>query len=279
MAQTGNPCRTWDLTVSADGSVAQEQLQRFYGDNCSKWIFQKERGEQTGYEHFQCRFTLKKKIRFTNLRERLQEELGISGFHLTATSKNCIRKDEDYYVTKEDTRIDGPWRNTIELDIDEFWTNVTLRPWQEEIVREIENYVPETRTINLIVNTKGNEGKSFLANYLGSHKKIYNIPPLKDYKDVMQYIMSIYDKHRAVFIDVPRGISGNMGAELFSAIETIKGGFLYDTRYRGREKYIRPPCIYVFCNYYPNRNLLSWDRWNVRELKDGIMVPKNLFRQ
>lgn len=281
MAQTGFPCRTWDLTVSADGTVAQEKLKDYYDAKCTKWIFQKERGEETGYEHFQCRFTLRKKMRFTNLRERLIEELGISGFHLTPTSKHCIRKDEEYYVTKEDTRIDGPWRNTTETPVQKYWSNVTLRPWQEQIVREIENYVPEIRIVNLIVNTRGNEGKSFLTTYLGVHEKILEMPVMDDYKDVMQHLFSTYEDGKTVpiFIDVPRGMSEKTAHGSYSAIETIKRGFLYDTRYRGRQRYIIPPCIYIFCNHFPNRNLLSWDRWNVRELRDGVLIPTRLFRK
>lgn len=278
MAQTGTPCRTWDLTVPADGTTEQEKLEKYFDDNCGKWIFQKERGDETGYDHFQCRFTLTKKIRWRNLRERLIEELGISGFHLTATSKNCIRKNEEYYVTKEETRIAGPWRNREHTDVPEFYRNPELRPWQKIIQDEIEEYVPEGRIINLIVNPKGNQGKTFLANYLGAHDKIYNIPPLDDYKDIMQYIMSVHTDDKAVFIDIPRGLSEKTGTQFYSAIETIKGGFLYDTRYKGRQKYINPPCIYVFCNYFPRRNVLSWDRWNVRKLEDGILTKTYLFK-
>ncbi|KAL4237213.1 hypothetical protein ACF0H5_001932 [Mactra antiquata] len=77
-------------------------------------------------------------MRFPNLRERLHEELGIYGFHLTVTSKNCIRKDEDYYVTKEETRIEGPWRNENN-NIPSFYRDAKLRPWQKEIVEEMGN--------------------------------------------------------------------------------------------------------------------------------------------
>lgn len=257
--------------------MAQDQLKRFYEDHCSKWVFQKERGEETGFEHFQCRFTLKKKIRFPNLRDWLQEA-GIFGFHLTPTSKNCIRKDEDYYVTKEETRIDGPWRNENN-NIPSFYRDATLKPWQQEIVEEIKKYVTEGRRINLIVNTRGNEGKSFLANYLLARDNIYVIPPMDDYKDIMQFMMSTYKDDRAIFIDVPRGLSEKTAQQFYSAIETIKGGYLYDTRYRGRYRVINPPCIYIFCNHYPNRNFLSWDRWHVRKLEAGILSVTNLFRK
>lgn len=277
MAQTGHACRTWDLTVPADGTVDQEKLEKYFEDNCSKWVFQKERGDENGYEHYQCRFTLKKKIRFTNLRERLMEDLGISGFHVTATSKNCIRKNEDYYVTKEETRIEGPWRNPEHTDVPEFYRNPTLREWQKTLIKEIEEYKPEGRFIKLIVNPKGNEGKTFLTNYLRANDKIYIIPPIDDYKDIMQYMMSMYKDDKPVFIDVPRGLSGRVEQQFYSAIETIKGGYIYDTRYRGRDRIINPPCIYVFCNYFPDINLLTHDRWVVRKLQDGILTDTRLF--
>ena len=252
------------------------KLSEYFNDNCTKWIFQKEKGTETGYEHFQCRITLKHKMRLINVREKMVEKLGITGFHLTPTSRNCIRNNEEYYVTKEETRIDGPWKNG-DLSVPSFFRNPTLRPWQQQIVNEIEAYTPEQRTINAIVNTTGNQGKTFLANYLGANDRIYNIPPLPDYKDIMQFMRSIYKDPKPVFIDIPRGLSSKTQESFYSAIETIKGGYLYDTRYKANIKYINPPCVYIFCNYFPRRGNLSWDRWNVRILKDGVLTPTRLF--
>lgn len=278
MAQMKNACRTWDMTVKAGGTVAQEKLKEYFDENCQKWVFQKERGE-SGYEHYQCRFTLRKKIRFVNLREKILEELGTKEFNISVTSKNCIRKNDDYYLTKEETRIEGPWKNDPATNIDEWYKNVELRPWQKEIVEEMENYKPEGRRINLIINPKGNEGKSWLSTYLRAWDKIYKIPPMKDEKDMMQFMMSVYTDHKPVFIDIPRGLSDKASWDFYAAVETIKGGYLYDTRYHGRDRCITPPCIYIFGNKYPDRNYLSWDRWHVRELKDGVLSVTTLFRK
>ena len=277
MAQTGNQCRTWDLTVTADGSVEQETLLRYFDENCSKWVFQKERGEETGYDHYQCRFSLRKKIRFTNLRERLVEELGISGFHLTPTSKNCIRKDEDYYVTKEETRIEGPWRNAVDKTIPELLRSPVLMDWQKTIVTEIENYKEEGRRINVIVNVRGNEGKSFLIKYLVAHQKAYYIAPVNNFKDLMQAMMSMWKEQRAVLIDIPRNMYGEATEQFYSAIEQIKTGILFDYRYRATTRIIESPAVYIFCNHYPDRDNLSWDRWYVRTLDKGELKLTTLF--
>lgn len=48
---------------------------------------------------------------------------------------------------------------------------------------------------------------------------------------------------------------------LWKAIETIKNGYLKDRRYGLREKWIKPPCLYVFTNTEPKWEYLSTDRW------------------
>ena len=143
MALTRNAIRTWDATISCSGTTEQA-LKDCFDKECSKWIFQKEKGEETGYEHYQCRFTLKRKLRFINLREKLIENLGITGFDISATNKNCLRNDEEYYVTKEETRIAWPWKNE-KTDTPKLMRNPTLREWQKTIVDEIDNYEEEGR--------------------------------------------------------------------------------------------------------------------------------------
>lgn len=270
-----NPIRTWDMTLKAIGTPYTDLINLFKA-HCTKWIFQKEKSNETQYEHYQCRFTLTKKTRFNGVKGLITETLNTSEFHLNPTSNNCIRKNEDYYCTKEDTRIEGPWRNE-DTSIPSYYQNITLKPWQQQIVDEINNYTLEGRTINLIVNLKGNEGKSFLTNYLAARNIIYPVPPLQEYKDLMQFMMSIKTNDRPIFIDIPRGLSHTTTASLYSAIETIKSGFLYDIRYKGRYKITNPPAVYVFANHFPHRNYLSWDRWNVRQLRDGVLYNATLF--
>ena len=91
-----------------------------------------------------------------------------------------------------------------------------------------------------------------------------------------------------VFIDVPRGISNieepqpllfgkgkgkpiNFFMEkkketlrsIFTAIEQIKGGVLYDPRYGFKQCIIPSPTVWVFMNHAPDVRLLSSDRWKI----------------
>lgn len=67
-------------------------------------------------------------------------------------------------------------------------------------------------------------------------------------------------------IDLPRA-DGKAKKPMWSAIEQIKDGYLYDKRYNWREKWIEPPKIMVFCNDF-NASDLSTDRWQDFEISD-----------
>jgi hypothetical protein len=52
----------------------------------------------------------------------------------------------------------------------------------------------------------------------------------------------------------------NLGG-LFSAIETIKDGYVYDERNHFKEWWFDSPNIWVFTNSVPETDYLSKDRW------------------
>lgn len=264
---TMNAIGTFDLTVRED-EISKEKLMQYFNKICTKWAFQKEKGEDTGFIHYHCRFTLTKKVRLCTQISKMQVGLETSSFHLSPTSNEIVKKGGMYYVMKDETRVDGPWRGNLELNnVDPFWRDMAYRPWQQTIVDEMNSYKPEIRTINLIVSKTGNEGKTHLSNHLLAAGKIYLIPPLNNYKDALQFMMSMYKEGRAIFVDVPRGLSYTAKQAFYSAIETIKSGYLYGTLYSGKAKTIRPPCLYIFANDEPDYKCLSKNRWNVRFLK------------
>jgi len=55
--------------------------------------------------------------------------------------------------------------------------------------------------------------------------------------------------------------------QLWSAIETIKGGYAYDDRYSFKEKFFDPPRVIVYTNELNSetKSLLTPDRWRVWE--------------
>ena len=83
---------------------------------------------------------------------------------------------------------------------------------------------------------------------------------MNDVKDMLQYLFSVYKEDKAIFIDIPRGLNHTATHKFYSALETIKSGYLFNLCFKGKYRFINPPCIYVFCNNYPDVKHLSYDR-------------------
>ena len=181
---------------------------------------------------------------------------------------------------KEDTRIDGPWKDDDEkeayiprqlrvlFDDDKF----VWRPFQETILNSFDEF--ETRKINILVDEQGNIGKSIIKTTCGVYKKALTIPMINDYKDVMRMVMDA-PKWGGYIIDMPRAIKKDRLFQIFSALEHVKDGYAFDDRYNFRYEYFDSPVIWIFTNRVPETEMLSTDRWCVWRVDDEhLLVPE-----
>jgi len=58
--------------------------------------------------------------------------------------------------------------------------------------------------------------------------------------------------------------------QLWSAIETVKDGYCFDTRYSFKETYFDPPRFIIFTNKCPDMDMLSGDRWKLWQITDSL---------
>ena len=233
--------------------------------HCKKWAFQLEMSEQ-GYKHYQGRISLKVKQRLNGVKKIISDSC-----HWSPTS--TANRANMFYVLKEDTRIAGPW--TDEMDIVPNYIprqirNLDLYPWQQSVIEMSKEW--DTRTINVIYDTKGNIGKSTLVTYMGVFKLAHQIPFCNDYKEILQAVMD-RPVRKCYLIDMPRAIKKEKQFQLWSAIETVKSGYSYDTRYKYKERYFDCPIIFVFTNHLPDKKLLTPDRWKLWEVDDNALIP------
>lgn len=260
-------CCVWDFTLKAETSNIN-QLKTWLKEYCKKWCFQKERGEQTGYEHYQGRFSLKIKDRL----ETIKNKCPFKDIHLSITS-NENRKN-NFYVIKDDTRIEGPWKDddpteSIRYIPRQIREITTFRPWQMDIYNLLKTWDP--RSIHIIIDTRGNNGKTILKTYCGVHNVAKTIPFCNDYKDIMRMVMDM-PKVGAYIIDMPRAIKKEKLYQLFAGIETIKDGYAYDDRYTFKDEYFDCPGILVFTNNCPDLTLLSQDRWKLWKISEDFKL-------
>lgn len=251
----------WDFTVPRDKMTIQE-LQVLLIKECKKWAFQVEEGN-TGYRHFQGRLSLKLKLRKSSIIKKLP-----SFFHVSITSST--NQDNNFYVLKEDTRIEGPFTSENYIYIPRQIREITtLYPWQKSIIDKCNLW--DTRHIDLIVQPKGNVGKTILTGYMESYGYGEVVPYCNDYKDLMRMICCIGAK-RCYLLDLPKALNKDRLHSLYAGIETIKDGRAYDDRYHYKKLRMDCPNIFVFTNTIPDLEYMSMDRWRFWKVENNHLV-------
>lgn len=260
----------YDFT-SHEQSASQPAIKSWLKEYAKAWCFQLEKGEETGKEHFQGRFSLKVAKRINQVIEMTKE----LKFHISPTSKS--NHGNMFYVSKAETRVDGPWKDT---DADDFipwqYQNITLKPFQQTIIDS--SMRNDFRKIDCIIDTKGGSGKSTVAAIGELKHGFIDLPPVNDAKDLMQVMCNICKDGESrtpgvVFMDMPRAMPKYVLSGLYAAVEQIKKGKLYDMRYHYKSYWINSPRIWVFTNVKPDLNWLSLDRWNFWTIVDDKLVP------
>lgn len=260
-----NPIYTFDFTIPEKNFPDWQVLKKQLLETCKEGTFQLEEGELTGYKHYQGRVSLKKKARIGPKGTKTY----LTGVHWSPTSST--NKDNVEYVSKDHTRIAGPWDITEEASYipRQIREIETLRPWQASIISQLEIW--NTRNINMIYCPNGNVGKSILAGYIRAHKLGRVLPPVNDYRDFLRMVCDL-PTSRAYVVDMPRAMKKDKLGGFYSAIETCKDGYAYDDRYTFREKIFDCPNIWVFTNVLPEFELLSSDRWQVFEITSDFKL-------
>lgn len=245
-----------------------------------KLSVQLERGD-TGYTHFQGRFSLCKKRRKTEVLSLLRAHELPEWEYLAPTVGD--NRTTAFYVTKADTRIDGPWTEKYFLARDVYvprqyrGKEKTLRPFQRTILDSAAVF--DERYVNVVVDPAGGVGKTVLAALGELQYSGYDIPFIADYERLVatvQNILSARDERspKIMFFDIPRAISKRYLRGVLAAIEQIKKGKVVDSRNHFREWWFDSPQIWVFTNTDLNYEMLSEDRWKLWTIsKAHELVP------
>ena len=152
-----------------------------------------------------------------------------------------------------------------------------LYPYQQVIWDSAEEL--NSRTINYIYCPHGNNGKSTIAALCDLHKRGLDLPPVNDSEKLIQSVCDILmakkeRKPRIVFVDMPRAMDKKKLGGMYTAIEQIKKGKVYDMRYAYKDWWFDSPQVWVFGNQEPDVRLMSMDRWRIWTINDQMeLVP------
>lgn len=244
------------------------------------FVFQKEEGAgDTNYIHYQGRFSLFKKATKKACLNLFSKKLGYDlcdcPQYLEPTTSVEVKKRSFSYVMKEQGRLDGPW---TEKEFNKIANDPEFVPWHlAKIIdkfRSFQKYIYEHRAdkdpriVNVLYNPTGNIGKSDLCDYLRIFCGGFIIPPVSDFQTMVASVMNYAESKQTrditpIMVDMPRAMPKNKLSEFYAAIEQIKRGRLYDTRYHYKEYNINPPVIWIFTNELPDMTLLSADMWKL----------------
>ncbi len=266
-------------TVSGEGLPDHETVKTFCEERAyiKEFVFQKERATR---DHYQGRLHLNEK----KSKAIILQDLSNAGFAanviqnwtFSAISNNGKAAAAlDFYCTKIDTRVAGPWydagfkppkkRKTYEGK-DLVCMEEPL-DWQTTVIDWVKG-VANDRDIRWIWNKAGNAGKSKLIKYLCFKDLAVKVP----LGTATQLKTAVCDRGEssAFLVDLPR-VSGNQESQrdLFSALEDIKNGFVETAMYgKPRSLFMEPPHVVIFSNDLPDLRFASADRWKVYELAD-----------
>ena len=244
-----------------------EELEEYCNLYCKKWCFQAEVCPSTGRRHIQLRISLKKKCRKPPF-------LSFATVNWSATSNHINSANFFDYCTKNESAVkDTCKRSDDEIiyiprqvrDIKEWY------PWQDAVIASLDVF--DKRHINWLYCPTGNIGKSTLGTWCRCNKLARTIPMINDYKELMGAVIDMPSK--AYMIDMPRALKKDKQFQLLGAIETIKDGYAFDTRYKYREINFDCPVIWIFSNQLPDRSCLSIDRWIIWTVENNQLKKYN----
>lgn len=257
-----NALAVWDFRYNAETFNSVEEIRNLFKGIAKNYVFQLEEGD-SGYKHYQGRLSLIKKRRKSEKHILLKLFKETPPNYLEPTVLTEYR-GEAFYVMKDDTRTDGPWRDDDEVKVmtrqlKDFKTEVEY-DWQRQVMDMCSIY--DNRKIDLLYDIHGNIGKSILCEALEYYNLAEEIPPFRLMDDIFQWVYAFPGK-KAYIVDLPKGIKKDKLGDLYAGLEVIKNGVAYDKRYNAKKIRFDRPRIFVFTNKLPIFKLLSLDRWQV----------------
>jgi len=266
----------WEYRISAEGVTPEEIIHSLEGV-AKKYVFQLEKGD-SGYLHYQGRISLIKKRRHSEKHIVLalfRNNLKPNYFEPTTNEEY---KGDAFYCMKEDTRVDGPWKDTDEVKILthqlKLFKEWELRPYQAIIKEKCMTF--NMRNIHLVYDPTGHCGKSLFSEYMEYEGWTEEVPPFRLMDDIFQWVCSRPIK-KSYFFDLPRGMKKDKLGDLYAGMEVIKNGVAYDKRNHAKKKRFDRPNIFVFTNVLPNLNLMSRDRWMIWTITKSFELVKYEF--
>lgn len=243
----------------------------------AKWIYQIEKGDDTGKLHMQGYIRLKEKRRADAVGKLMQESLKGS-LHCSPCSeagKEALRK----YCMKSETKIAGPWDergNMYQYRGEDLPKETELVEWQRDL-EELLLEEPDNRDIWWYWSTEGCYGKTMFLKYLSWH---HGWPVITYSRACDVKYMCSQNPSKVYLFDLARSKPESLAMnELYNAMEEIKNGLYIVQKYESKRVITCFAHIVVFANFAPCTEMLSKDRWKVITMDSNPKYFPKMKRQ
>jgi len=225
----------------------EAQFQETLKKICVKFYYGHEVGEHLT-PHLQGFMHLKKRMRITEFNKLFNGRV-----HFEACKGS--EKQNLEYCSKGTDIVTFGYPKPIKLIVPD-------RYWQKEII-DIITSEPNERTVHWYWEAKGGSGKSSFVKYcVVNHAAIFMSEG--KYADIMYHVSQFdMDKHNLIMIDVPRSNGNHVS---YKALEDLKNGLIFHSKYESGQKVFNSPHIFIFSNEEPDQGQLSADRWHIHKI-------------
>jgi len=135
-----------------------------------------------------------------------------------------------------------------------------LREWQQAMHERL-ILAADDREIIFVVDSTGNQGKSWFARYYTDlHDNAQIIVPGKK----ADMALVVREDAKVFFFDCPRSKQGDFIQ--YDFLEELKNGYISSPKYESKNKKLAIPHVIVLMNEYPDMTKLSEDRYSVQVL-------------
>jgi hypothetical protein len=131
-------------------------------------------------------------------------------------------------------------------------------PWQRFLLEQLKQ-VSDARTIWLVLDKNGNNGKTFFQNVLEEMHEDDVLTLSNNNTNNLLHLAAKKQCYKIVFMNVPRQAS-----EInLAALETLKDGSVSSAKYHGKKYKTDPPHVVLFSNKPLCWKGLTTDRWKI----------------
>lgn len=266
-----NACYVWEIRANDDNYEDIDAFRAAWKGLVKSWVVQREEGKE-GYKHWQGRVSLIKKARKNEIMGLIKGKGEPVPNYLEPTVTKEHKK-EAFYQLKDDSRIEGPWTSEDKVKyIPRQFRNINFYPWQQEVYDSYKQF--EDRRVDCIIDRGGCQGKSTIARLAMLNAQAIELPCHNDGIKLIQaaccQLMGRELRQPThIFCDLPRSSCQDKLHGLYTAIEVIKIGPVYDERNHYKEWWYDSPRVWVFTNTPPDMKYLSMDRWKLWQISDS----------